>query len=120
MDLEAYIKEWNRYDQKPCNENVFIDLFIKYINSIDNSNDVKFHGDGAYFGKQVSIYKDSNYFGSGLLHFEAAYNKEAIRVYTGNHHGFWRPPYMDLGEKHERFNEVKSIFFPFLRKIFGL
>ena len=118
MNLKEYINNWNSLEIKPENEYVFIDLFVDYLGSIDNHSDVHFEGEGAYFGKQVSVYKDRNYMGDNTFNFEIAYDKNHIRVYTGNHNGFWTPEYMDISSAHKKWDKVSGVFFPLLREVF--
>ena len=120
MELKEYILNWNKLDQKTCNEDLFINLFISYLKGIDNINDVMFEGDGAYFGRQIVIHKDHNYISDTFLKFELAYDKNQIRVYSGNHHGYWQPEFISINGNHERWEELSNVLFDLLRNVFCL
>ena len=89
------------------------------MKSIEYSSDVTFDGEGSYFGKQVTISKDTNYRISNYG-FEIAYSDNHIRVYTSNHHGFQVPEFIDLYDKDEDFKELKELLNTKLKELLGL
>lgn len=121
--LEDYIAKWSSVDGvKPCNEQDFYELFTELLKSDLDAQDFEFDGDGSYFGKQVSLNVGSSYsYGfRNTLSFEIAYSNNLIRVYTGNHNGFWTPEYINMDNSDERFNHLKSVLFTKLQEVFGL
>lgn len=122
MNIEEYLIKWKDIEGvKPKNEDEFITLFVEYLNSIDNPDDVDFDGSGAYFGRQVTICKDLNYRIRPMAYFEIAYDFEyTIRVYTARHEGYWTPEYIDLKIGEPRFNEVREALMNCLCRAFGL
>lgn len=121
--LEDYISKWSSVDDvKPCNEQDFYELFTELLKSDLDDRDFEFDGDGSYFGKQVSLNVGSSYsWGSrNTLSFEIVYSNDRIRVYTGNHNGFWTQEYIDMDASDERFNYLKAVLFTKLREVFGL
>lgn len=120
-EFENYIKAWKSVEgTKPCNEDFFIDEFIKFIRDFDDSRDISFDGDGSYFGKQVTIQGDSVYKPNPYLHFEISYSETKISIYTGRHEGYWTPEYVRMVINDPRFSELKNELFAFLYRIFGL
>lgn len=116
--IEEYVENWHAVDGiKPCNESVFIDLFLEYLDGLDVTN-LQFDGEGSYFGKQVTLHE--NYFGCSSLGFEVAYDTHLIKVYTNKHNGFWVPEYICMSAKHEDFERVYKPFMAYLRKSFGV
>ena len=121
--LEEYIRKWSSVDGiKPCNEQDFYELFTELLKSDLDDRDFEFDGDGSYFGKQVSLNVGSAYSWCfrNTLSFEIAYSNDRIKVYTGNHDGFWTPEYIDMDTSDERFNYLKAVLFTKLREVFGL
>lgn len=121
MKLHEYITDWNLKNIKPKNEDVFIDLFIEWLNSIDDCRDVVFDGEGSYFGRQVSIVKDSIYKIGYDFGFEISYDfNHTISVYTDKHNGYWWPEYIKLNKGDDRFEEVALSLKRCLLNAFGL
>lgn len=123
MTIEQYIDNWHKQEigVRPQNEHVFIDLFIDFLKSIDDPNDVEFEGEGAYYGRQVNISKDRNYKIKRDFAFEIAYDMSyKISVYTDRHEGFWYPEYIKMDVYHPRFDELKTALFNCLKTAFGL
>lgn len=120
--LRDYIKNWIAIDgQKPRNEDLFIDEFIKLITNLEDDRDIQFDGDGSYFGKQITLHLDSGiWIGDPLIHFEIAYSQTEISVYSAKHNGFWYPEYLSISNEHPRFKEVINPFFKLLYRVFGL
>ena len=121
--LEDYIAKWSSIDSvKPCNEQNFYELFTELLKSDLDDRDFEFDGEGSYFGKQVSLNIGSLYSWGfrNTLSFEIAYSNDRIRVYTGNHNGFWTQEYIDMDSSDERFNYLKAALFTKLREVFGL
>lgn len=119
--LESYIQNWQEAEGiKPINEQVFYDLFLEFIKTID-ANEIDFDGNGSYFGSQVSIYKDRNYTYRPYLYFEISYEIDhKISIYTGVHSGFWTPEYIRMTPDDDRFNLLQSTLIDSLAKAFGL
>lgn len=119
--LSDYISEWNKSEDKPSNEKVFIDEFIKLLDNFPDEREVEFDGDGSYFGKQVTLLPFS-YYGKPdrNLSFEVAYRQDQIRVYTAHHHGFWNPEYINIHAADEDFNRLKESLYNMLKNVFGL
>ena len=116
--LKEYIENWNAVDGiKPDNDEVFIKGFIKYLES-EETKEVTFDGDGAYFGKQVSIQPYYSYFPEQYQCYEIAYGDGKIVIYNGMHNGFWVPPYATLKEGDEYYDMVCKSFFNLLKKTF--
>lgn len=122
--IRVYIKNWNsvQYGEvKPKNDSEFINLFISFLQDIAQEEDLSFDGEGAYFGKQVTINHERNSrYSDTLICFEIAYDSENIRVYTSNHHGYWTPEYIALSILHEDFDRLKTALFDFLKRGFGI
>jgi hypothetical protein len=119
--LNEYLSKWHSIEEeeKPCNEDDFINPFIELLNNADSySYDLSFDGDGSYFGKQITIsfYKKEYH----PFCFEVAYSQKNISVYTANHHSYWTPEYVRLTSKDARFEEIKKPLFEFLLQAFGL
>lgn len=123
MKLENYIHDWNKIEgNKPVNEEEFINLFVIFLRSVNDYDEVTFDGDGAYFGKQIQILKGGQIGRADHdLSFEIAYMPDyKISVYTANHHGFWQPEYLCLAPEHPEFNRVQTELFSAIYKAFGL
>lgn len=120
-NLIAYIKNWNEIDGiKPCNEETFIKEFLNLINNYPDEMEVTFDGEGAYFGKQVTLEPFSYYGRPPIdLRFEVAYSKTLLKVYSANHNGFWYPEFLSI-EKGKDEHNVIGQFYDFLKLIFGL
>lgn len=121
--LIQYVKNWNSIDGlKPNNEPEFINEFIKLIANYPDDREVEFDGEGAYFGKQVTL-RPFSYYGKGPreLEFEMAYSPDYISIYTANHHGFWNPEYVKVDRKmHTAFYEIYPVLMTFLKGAFGI
>lgn len=114
-----YVGNWKSIPNiKPMNEPEFIELFLEFIADGDNLN-IKFDGDGAYFGKQVSITRRFS-FGYDILAMEIAYDSDQIAVYDGNNNGYWTPEYIHVTPNHPEFNKIKQAIFELLTTVFGL
>jgi hypothetical protein len=120
-ELTEYLKNWHSSELCPKNEEEFIDLFIDFLNKIDDDRDVTFDGDGAYFGKQITIGWNSGVWSADeCLHFEVAYSPNKISVYTAKHNGFWTPCYLEIKSNHPRFFDVQKNLYVLLYRVFGL
>lgn len=120
--LADYITNWKQLDGlKPSNEPIFIEWFIKLLENYPDDREVEFDGEGAYFGKQVTL-KPFSFYGrtSGVLDFEIAYHPDLISVYTAHHHGFWNPEYIKMDKSHNDFSYLHSCLINFLKTVFGL
>jgi hypothetical protein len=121
-ELLEYIEHWNKIDGiKPQNEPKFIELFIDFMQSLDDSGDIDFEGDGSYFGKQIKVYKDRNYSRHYGYGFEIAYCDSIISVYKDNHEGFWTPEYIRVRNVEDNdFHKVKSVIKETMLRLMGL
>lgn len=122
-DLKTYVRNWKDLEGcKPCDEAAFIAPFIKVLESADEG-DFEFDGDGSYFGKQVT-FRYGSYYSWGYtdieLHFEIAYAKDQIRIYTAYHNGFWTQEYVNMTEHNPNFERLSQAIFTKLRGVFGL
>ena len=118
--LISYVVNWKHEKGiKPCNEVEFINLFLEFISTIDL--DFTFNGDGAYFGKQITICRDNGYrCGYDELTFEIAYHSTKIVIYDGNNNGFWVPEYACILSSDTRFQEIKDAIFSLIKKHIGI
>lgn len=118
QELIDYVADFKNIPsgKKPCNEQVFIDMFIKFL---DPDLCFEFDGDGAYFGKQITISR-SPYMGYDALTFEIAYSNNTIRIYDGNNNGYWVPEYVNMTHTDERFDNLKNILFNFIKQQIGI
>jgi hypothetical protein len=104
----------------------FIDFFKSYTNSSKNDNrDIEFDGEGAYFGKQISIREGSFTFGyptTDATEIEVAYDFVAgnICIYTDNHNGFWVNPYLSIDATHSEYPKLKEALHKMLLDYFGV
>lgn len=120
--LIEYIDKWNAIEGvKPKNEPLFVVEFIKLLNNYPDDREVTFDGEGAYFGKQVTL-EPFSFFGKSprQLRFEMAYSDTLIKVYTATHDGYWNPEYLSMGKDDVNFEDVKGEVFKFLHRVFGL
>ena len=119
--LSEYISNWKQIEGiKPINEPIFIEEFSKMLPQIETC-DISYNGDGSYFGQEVSIIFGS--YGMNIdrnLCFEIAYSQTEIRVYDGNHAGYWTPEYLSLKKGQENFDVIKELLFSNLIRLFGL
>lgn len=119
--LREYIINWKQIEEiKPCNEDVFISEFIKFIDSIDSPEDISFDGTGSYFGHQVTIVPDRPFVHQKHLNFEVAYSSDKISVYDGNNNGFLTPEYLRMGHSHDSFPYLKIALLKCLTKNLGI
>lgn len=121
--LRDYVRNWDKIKNGifPVNEKEFIELFSYFLLNIEDERDVCFDGDGAYFGKQVTIQWNSGVWrGDKDLTFEVPYCDRKIVVYTGNNEGFWVSPYIDLTPNDEYFYLIQTSLFKLLFRAFGL
>lgn len=103
-----------------CTSNAyFFEAFLIYINSLD-SNAFSFDGDGAYFGKQITVCEKYPFKCDTDLDFEVAYSIDEIVVYSANHGGYYVIPYCTLLSCNEKFEEYSKRFFNILKNKFGL
>lgn len=118
--LINYVVNWkNDQNIKPCNEVEFIDLFLEFISTVDLN--FSFDGNGAYFGKQITICRDNGYLsGYDELTFEIAYDVNKIVIYNGNHNGFWVPEYACILSTDTRFLEIQNAIFSLIKKHIGI
>jgi hypothetical protein len=116
--LINYVVNWKNDNSKPCNEVQFIDLFLEFINT--NELYFTFDGDGAYFGKQITLCRDAGYRGHDVLTFEVAYSATQLTIYDGNHNGYWTPAYVNILSTDARFNEIKNSIFTLIKTHIGL
>jgi hypothetical protein len=111
--LKEYIENWNSIKGvKPENESEFVSLFCDFLFEADLY--MEFDGDGAYFGKQISIHENS-YFSDSVFNFEIAYSNENISIYSGNHNGFWVPEYVSMTSEHKDFSNLKNSIMYFIK-----
>lgn len=108
--LRIYVQDWNaiKQERKPENQESFISLFLDFLIKCDNDN-ITFDGDGAYFGKQITIDNGMPYTNDPQLCFEVAYSKDKISIYTGNNNGFWYPEYVQITKDHSEFNRIFDV-----------
>lgn len=120
QELKNYIRNWNTIKGvKPENESVFISLFTDWLFEKDGDLEFEFQGEGSYFGKQISINKTA-YFNYTDLNFEIAYDKDHIRIYTGNHNGFWVPEYVDITSENDHFAYLQNALMDFIKLKVGI
>jgi hypothetical protein len=109
--------------------NFFIDFFKSYTNSSTRDNrDIQFDGEGAYFGKQISIREGSaNRYGmhtyeTEVTQIEVAYDFVAgnICIYSDNHNGFWVNPYLSITQYHSEYPKLKEALHKMLLDYFGV
>lgn len=121
--LIQYVKDWQKTEfVKPQNEQLFIDGFITLIKNYPDDREIEFNGEGAYFGKQVTLSPFSyyGYTSCDELMFEVAYCEDKISIYTAHHYGFWSPEFLRMDKTDNRFSELKTELFKFLSNCFGL
>ena len=121
MALREYISNWHKIEERPPhNETAFIDGFIEYTKEAREDIDFSFHGDGAYFGKEICLLYQQGTCIDFELSFEIAYCSEQISIYRADHGGCWQPTFLSMGEEHSRFEEVKSALYDLLYYFLGL
>jgi hypothetical protein len=122
QQLSNYVIKWIAIDGlKPSNEQEFFDLFIKLLEDYPDDREITFDGDGAYFGKQVTLEPFSYHSRARReLRFEVAYSETTIRVYSANHEGFWYPEFISMDNTNPGFIALKITLFNFLKNAFGL
>lgn len=104
----------------------FTDFFKAYTFSPKmDRGDITFDGDGAYFGKQISIREGSaNRFvpTTEVTEIEVAYDFTSghICIYTDNHQGFWVKPYLELKDTHSEYPKLKDALHRMLSDYFGV
>lgn len=120
--LIDYVDNWHKIEGiKPSNEPLFVLEFVELLKNFPDEREITFDGEGAYFGKQVTIEPFSFYGKSARqLAFEIAYSNDIIRVYNADHHGFWNPEFINMDKSNIDFEDLKRELFDFLTKIFGL
>ena len=121
-ELRKYIQEWEKIENiKPKNETQFIKGFIDFLENMEDDRDIEFQGDGAYFGKQISIgFNRVNAGTDKYLNFEVAYNSKHISIYTGKNDGYWTPEYVNIDSKHNFFIPLQKQLKNTLMSAFGL
>lgn len=117
-EISLYTAGWWSSEGKDKNDPEFIRMFIEYLASIDDADDVILGGSGAYFGVECTVRKDRNHWGD--VGFEVAYSDTQISVYTDNHQGFWVPEYIALGKDDEQFEPVIQAFKDMIKRLFYL
>ncbi len=122
--LSDFITNWNKNpDTRKENDSAFITLFCELISSPHfDERDVTFDGDGAYFGKQITINVGSTWRMSSVsdLDFEIAYDHSQIVIYTANHNGFWVEPFVSMTHHHPEFFKMRRALYSLLMRVFGL
>ena len=120
--LKQYIRDWNAIDGiKPQNEPLFMFEFVKLLQNYPDEREVEFDGEGAYFGKQVTLLPFSTWGKqSNELNFEVAYDKSEIRVYSGRNNGFWWPEFIRITNVDPDFKPLYDVLIGFLKNVFGL
>jgi hypothetical protein len=95
--LKEYIEKWDKLEgEKPSNEKEFISAFIEFMKARD-SDYYEFEGDNGYCGCTAIIWDENpNYCMGRSMYFEFAYGKDFVKVFNGNHNGFWVPEYINL------------------------
>lgn len=105
--INLYIYDWNKADApKPVNEPEFIAAFTELAKDAD-FDQWGFYGENNYCGYTATLSEYSKYIPVRGLDFEFAYGRDFVKVFTGNHNGFWTPEYIDL--KGEAANELLAI-----------
>jgi hypothetical protein len=106
----------------------FIDFFTAYTFSPKaDKRDIEFNGEGAYFGKQITIREGSaNRFGwndiGEVTEVEVAYDFTSghICIYTANNDGFWVKPFLELKDTHSEYPKLKDALHRMLSDYFGV
>lgn len=113
-----YFQEWSKQSPKPCNESSFVEFFKNLLKTIDE-DDIEFHGNNCYSGKEISIVPNRRYFGSNI-ELDVVYDKDQLKVFTSNHNGFWIPEFISLGCDDIAYKHIMKILMPLLIKTFGI
>lgn len=120
-DLKTYIDNWRKIEEiKPKNEPTFIEMFIEFLNGVDDERDISFDGDGSYFGKQITVIQNWPYGSDRGYGFEISYCSKIISVYTAAHDGYWTPEFIKLEIGEPYFDELKKALHDTMYKLFGL
>ena len=95
--IEDYLKTWNEAENpKPCNDPVFIKMFVEFIGD-RGSDHFEFSGDNGYCGYTAVVYEEDPRFSWGRgISFEFAYGLDFVKVFTAQHCGYWVPEYINL------------------------
>tara|TARA_R110000823_G_C15881781_1_gene495139 strand:+ start:798 stop:1169 length:372 start_codon:yes stop_codon:yes gene_type:complete len=95
--MKKYLAEWEEAESpKPVNNVKFIADFIEFMKSRD-SDHYEFEGDNDYCGCTAIIWDENPRYCMGRsMYFEFAYSNDFVKVFTGNHNGFWVPEYISL------------------------
>ena len=119
--VEKFKTNDNRFDHE-----IFINTFMAWLEAGIESDDIEieFDGNGAYFGKQVTIKNSEHalYYDPHSLSFEIAYDINNIVIYTARHNGFWVNPYFSISSEKDtsRFYFVYYNLIGHIKKLFGL
>jgi hypothetical protein len=103
----------------------FVYLFEAYTFSPHkDKRDIEFNGEGAYFGKQITI-REGSTFGSineNSVEIEVAYDFTSghIVIYTANHGGFWVKPFLEIKNTHSEYPALKAALHRMLTDYFGV
>lgn len=96
--LKEYIEEWNAIEGgKPENDEKFISDLMEFMRACDSGH-YGFTGNNDYCG-HTAILNEVDYrysFSSNFMSLEFAYGADFVKVFAGNHNGFWVPEYIDL------------------------
>lgn len=90
--------------------NNFLKLFQECMVKYSKEIYIEFHGDGAYFGKQILISFNGYYHMHNdpiELNFEMAYDfsTEQYVIYKANHNGYWVPSFSS-GKMTKEFQNI--------------
>ena len=122
--LVELVKSFNPNVEKEFQQtfsNDFLNLFQECLVKCPEEIFIEFHGEGAYFGKQILI-SFNNYYhmvNSPIeLNFEMAYDFSSGKyvIYKANHNGYWVP---DFSSGYMT-KEFQTIFKKTLLKAFGI
>lgn len=108
-----YYRCFSVMSPSPVNEPEFIAFFwdcLEYLEKDNDPDSVHFDGCGAYGGRQFSVYMA----GSEILEL-VIHDDGKIAVYTGQHNGFWVPPFLSM-EDNMLLARVKDV----MAKLMGL
>ena len=126
-NLLEYINYWYK-NERPCNEDLCINLFIEFFNTYKYFENVSFNGNGYLFGKQISIYDYS----TGLS-FDCTYSfknknkeingydteREKISIYPCGC-DYYTDEYILIQENNIMFSRLKESLLNFLIEFYGI
>ena len=98
------LKEYFNHDfaplsELPTNDPGFISALTEFAKN-SNHDQWEFEGENGYCGFTAILSEYPSYAPASGFSFEFAYDKGFVKVFTGNHQGYWVPEYIDLRDNN--------------------